>query len=402
MSTIRYVGIDIHKRHVTIAAVNAQQRPMLSPQKVTVARFDAWASTHLLPSDHVALEATTNAWAFYDKLQPIVAEVSVANTHKLRLIGSSASKTDKHDASVLAKLLAAHLLPAIWIPPVHVRHLRSLTSHRTQLIHQRTATKNRLHALLHQHNRVAPTDDPFCAANETWWAELPLSHIERLQLRHYWLIIHHLNQLLNETEAELAQLSATASWGEAMTFLMQLPGVGLYTGMTILAAIGDITRFPSPQQLVGYAGLGARVHASGDTYHTGKISKQGRRELRTTLIMCAWVAVRWSDHWGAVFHSLAKRIGRHKAITAVARKLLVVIWHVLTKRQLDRHADVHAIARSFMRWSELHHLARSQGLRRLDFVKQRLDRLGILRQVSSFRANGRTYFVAFPLDLSNN
>lgn len=80
-----------------------------------------------------------------------------------------------------------------------------------------------------------------------------------------------------------------------MTLLMQLPGIGLYTGMTILAAIGDISRFPSPQQLVGYAGLGARVRASGESYRTGKISKRGRRELRFALIASAWVAVRWSD-----------------------------------------------------------------------------------------------------------
>ena len=119
MSTIRYIGIDVHKRHVTVAAVNAQQEIVLPPQKVTIARLDTWARKHLLPSDQVALEATTNAWVFHDQLILRVAKVSVANTHKLRLIGSSASKTDKHDALVLAKLLAARLLPTIWVPPGH-------------------------------------------------------------------------------------------------------------------------------------------------------------------------------------------------------------------------------------------------------------------------------------------
>jgi hypothetical protein len=161
-----------------------------------------------------------------------------------------------------------------------------------------------------------------------------------------------------------------------------------------LAAIGDIEHFPSARHLVGYAGLGARVRASGATYRTGKITKQGRRELRTALIVCAWSAVRWSAHWSAVFDALAKRIGKHKAITAVARRLLVTIWHVLTRREVDRHANPQAIARSLMTWASFHHLARSQGLHRLDFVKQRLDRLGILRQVSSFRANGRTHYLS--------
>ena len=175
---------------------------------------------------------------------------------------------------------------------------------------------------------------------------------------------------------------------------MQLPGVGLYTGMTILAAIGDIQRFPTPQQLVGYAGLGARVRSSGDTHRTGKISKRGRRELRTALIASAWVAVRWSDYWGLLFAQLARRIGKQKAITAIARKLLVVIWHVWTKQEVDRHADAQAVARSFMTWASQHHLAHSQGLHRLEFVKQRLRLLDIHGKVSSFRANGRTYYLA--------
>jgi len=177
-----------------------------------------------------------------------------------------------------------------------------------------------------------------------------------------------------------------------MTFLMQIPGIGLYTGMTILAAIGDIHRFPHASRLVGYAGPGARVWASGDVVHTGKISKQGRAELRSALIASAWVAVRYSDHWSKLFATLSQRIGKQKAITAIARKILVVIWHVLTKRELDRSAQPIAIARSFMTWSSAHHLAHDLGQKRLCFVRQRLQMLGILDQVPSFRTNGRDHF----------
>jgi transposase len=161
--------------------------------------------------------------------------------------------------------------------------------------------------------------------------------------------------------------------------------------MTILAAIGDIERFPSPAQLVGYAGLGARVHASGDSCRTGKISKQGRRELRTALVNSAWVAVRFSDHWRQQFDRLATRIGKQKAITATARKLLVVIWHVLTKKEADHQADVQAVARSFLRWATEHRLARSQRVHRHDFVRDRLATLGLLEEVRPFRANGRIH-----------
>ncbi len=394
MTAVRYVGLDIHKRHVTVAAVDEQQQVVLAPVKVAVERFGAWAAQHLQATDSVALEATTNSWEFHDELSPLVHQVAVANSFQLKLISSSGRKTDKHDALVLAKLLAAKLLPTVWVPPQHVRDLRALTSHRAELIGERTALRNRLHRLLHAHNLNLPSGQPFSAANEQWWTTLPLSPVECLQVRHFWLSLHHLDALIEDTEACIAQQSATQPWNELMTFVLQLPGIGLYTGMTILAAIGDIARFPSAQQLVGYAGLGARIRASGDVKHTGKISKQGRRELRTTLVTVAWSAVRWSPYWRDLFHAFSKRLGKPKAITAIARKILVVIWHVLSKRELDRHASPAAIARSLMTWSSQHHLARSQSTRRLDFVRQRLDLLGVLQDISTFRANGRAHAIA--------
>lgn len=394
MSPTRYVGLDIHKRQVTVAAVNDQQEVVLAPQKLTLQAFFLWVQRYLQPEDHLALEATTNAWEFYDHLNGRVAEVSVANSFQIKLISASAHKTDKHDALVLAKLLAAHLLPTVWVPPQAVRELRSLTQHRAQLVSQRNALKNQLHAVLHRHNLKLPDKgSPFLTTQEQWWASLPLSPGEQLQVRHFWLTLQHLDTLIEETEAQIAHLSINETWNDPMTRLVQIPGVGLFSGMTILAAVGDITRFPSAQQLVGYAGLGARVHDSAETHRGGKISKQGRRELRTALILCAWSAVRWSAFWRAQFQELAKRIGKYKAITAIARKLLVTIWHVLTRREADRHADPQAVARSLMTWASLYHLAHSLGIHRLDFVRQRLQLLGLLDRVSDFRANGRSHFL---------
>ena len=280
MTAPRYVGIDIHKRHVTVAAVSKQQHEWLAPQKISIQQFTDWAHKHLQASDHVAIEATTNSWAVHDQLVSIVDQVAVANTNKLKMITSSASKTDRHDALVLAKLSAADLLPTIWVPPQDVRELRDITQHRTQLIRDRGAAQNRLHDILHRHNLTLPEGNPFRSTNEGWWKELALSRMEQLQVRHYWETMHLLNQQIAETEAVIAQLSASERWLEPMTFLVQLTGVGLYTGMSILGAIGEIERFPSARKLVGYAGLGARVYATGDAYYTGKITK--KRKMRIT------------------------------------------------------------------------------------------------------------------------
>jgi transposase len=115
--TTRYVGIDVHKRQVVVNVVNAQQQVVMLPKKVSVHGFETWARVHLSADDCLALEATTNAWAFHDQFAPLVGRVVVANSHKIQLISSSPSKTDKHDTLVLAKLQAANLLPAVWVPP---------------------------------------------------------------------------------------------------------------------------------------------------------------------------------------------------------------------------------------------------------------------------------------------
>ena len=143
---------------MTVAAVDAQQQVGLAPGEVAIQHFSAWAKANLKPTDCVALEATSNTWDLYDQLEPLVAEVTVANAHQVKLISSARVKTDKHDALVLAKLLAANLLPAVWVPPVSVRELRGLVAHRERFCRDRRAAKNRLHSVLHRHNLMLPAE----------------------------------------------------------------------------------------------------------------------------------------------------------------------------------------------------------------------------------------------------
>jgi hypothetical protein len=135
--------------------------------------------------------------------------------------------------------------------------------------------------------------------------------------------------------ASLAQLSVCIPWSEDVPFLLQMPGIGLVSAMTILSAIGDIARFPTPKHLVGYADLGAGIRSSGQTSRPGPITRSGRGELRTPPIQVAWAAARYSPYWRDRFSRLAPHKGAQNAITIIARKILVVIWHVLTHRTID-------------------------------------------------------------------
>ena len=159
--------------------------------------------------------------------------------------------------------------------------------------------------------------------------------------------------------------------------------------MTLLAAIGDIARFSAAKQLVGYSGLGAGVHDSGQTHHGGPITKQGRREIRAVMVEAAWVAVARHPHWQRAFQRLAPRIGRGKAVVAIARKLWVVVWYVLSGQVADTHADTAAVARKYFTWGARYRLARHLGLSRALFTRQQLDALGLRDTVAGVAYEGR-------------
>jgi transposase len=373
----RYIGLDLHKHTIMVAGLNAQQEVVLRPRRVALVELEVWAQAHLKATDEVVLEATSNAWWAYDLLTPLVERVVVASPHDVKLIAASLVKTDKKDALTLARLLAVNLVPEVWVPPSEVRELRGLVSHRQRLIRQRTAARNRLRGLLQRHHLLPPEGGLFNQANRAWWHSLSLPPVEQLRSRHDLGLLEVLEPLIAEVEAELARLSVQEPWQSQCAFLIQLPGIGLITAMTILAAVGQIERFPSAKKLVGYSGLGSRIYATGQTQRTGGITKQGRRELRVVLIEAAWIAVQHQPYWRRQFEQLSARRGQHKAIVAIARKLLVVVWHVLSLQALDRQAQPEAITRSFYRWSDTHRLAKQLNLSRAEFVRRELVRLGL-------------------------
>ncbi|MBU0492067.1 MAG: transposase, partial [Chloroflexi bacterium] len=203
-------------------------------------------------------------------------------------------------------------------------------------------------------------------------------------------------------QAQTAQLAETLTAlaahaeRERVVLLIQLPGVGLITALTLLAAIGDVSRFPAAKNLVGYAGLGARVHDSGQTRRTGRITKAGRRDIRFVIVEAAHAACRSHPHWKKELARLEPRLGYNKAIVAIARKLLVAVWHVLTEEGADRFAVPELVARKL-----LHHaytLGRAH--RPADqtagaYVRQQLDRLGLGANLPAIRW-GPNRSVALP------
>jgi transposase len=250
-----------------------------------------------------------------------------------------------------------------------------LIAHRQRLVKMRTMTHNRLHSVVHRNNLLPPEGGFFADKNRSWWESLSLSPVEKLQTSQNLAMLDRLESLIAEVDQELARLSTSSPWSEQAPYLLQLPGFGLINAMTILSAIGDITRFPTSKKLVGYAGLGGSVHDSGQSHFTGPITKQGRKELRWALVEAAWIAVEHHPFWKQEFHKLNHHMKTTKAIVAIARRLLVAIWHVMSERIADRKADPEMVAFKLMKWSwQLNDLLRG-GLTTRQFVRYQLMQL---------------------------
>ena len=284
----RYIAIDIHKHYVVLGGMDPQKEWVLRTRKVRMSRFPEWVLKNLNPTDAVVIESTSNAWEIYDLIAPLVRKIVVANPLKVGQIAGAKVKTDRLDVERLLTLLIADIVPEVWVPPDHVRDLRSLISHRWRIQKQITMTKNRLQSFIHRFNLLPPEGKLFSEDNRSWWEEQEFSTMVRLQIEQDLLLMEHLTDHKEVIHQELACLSNRTPWAEDVVFLMQVPGLGIVLSMTVLSAIGDISRFEHAKNLVGYAGLGAGVHDSG-LKHQGKgITKAGRKELRWAMVEAAW------------------------------------------------------------------------------------------------------------------
>ncbi len=387
----RFVALDVHRHYLMVGAVDLQQQVVLSPRRFGFAAFAEWASAHFTHADAVVLEATSHAWLLYDQLQPLVAEVVVAHPQAVKLIAAARVKTDSRDTIKLASLLAANLIPAVWVPPQAVRELRALVTHRNRLVQQRTQAANRLHSVLQRHNLEPPPGQPFALHQRECWLALDLPFAEKLRVPQAMRLYQTLEKLIQESEAELGRLSTCDPWVKQVPFLVQLPGLGVLSAMRLLAAIGEISRFPSAKHLVGYAGLGARVPQSGETHRGGRITKEGRSDLRGVLVEAAWVAVEHHPHGKAQFERFSRRIGQQKAIVAIARKLLVTIWHVLNQQEADGHAQIEAVTRQLLHWMSSTGTTPGKQRNRLLLLSNYLDQLGLSEDVEPVNYHGSTY-----------
>ena len=225
----------------------------------------------------------------------------------------------------MAQLLRADLLPEAWIAPPEVRQLRALLRHRAQVVRLRTLLRNRVHAVLADHGYGRPAGC-WSGAGREWLSSLDLPEVSAEVISDALALIDALQSVIDRLDAEVRGHARSDPRVEILT---QLPGVGPFTALVLLAEIGDITRFASARKLASWAGLTPTVRGSDRTVRHGHISKQGSAWVRWVLCEAAQKAKRHPDY-APSSQGIAGRRGTKIATTAIARKLLTRAYHLLT------------------------------------------------------------------------
>jgi transposase len=325
---MRVIALDVHRSFAEVAIheeglVRSAGRIVLEHD--TVVGF----ARSLRRDDHVVLEATGNTAAIVRLLAPHARRVAVANPRLVRLIAEAKVKTDRIDAKVLAQLYAAGFLPEVWLPDEATELRRRLVAQRAQVVAHMTRLKNRIHSVLHANLIPRYRGELFSRAGRAWLDAQAVPEDQRLAVRRH---LDELDRLATDLAALERALAERALDDDRVRRLMTVGGINATVAVAVLAAIGDVRRFPAPARLVAYLGLDPKVRQSGDRpAQHGRISKQGRAHARAMLVEAAWAVAATPGPLRAFFLRVKDRRGKQVAAVATARKLAVLIWHLLTK-----------------------------------------------------------------------
>jgi transposase len=329
---MRYIGADLHKHSITFCVVELVKGKTKVVQRRRILCKDVPAIDEFLEShspSELVVEATIGFDWFAAVAERKVSRVALAHAGKLRVIAESTRKTDKIDAFVLAEFLAKDMIPEAWRPTPRVRQHRTLLRRRCKVQGRITSIKNTMRGLLARYN-----EDRQNLFTKVGWAEvqsLKLHEHEKWVLMDLHEELIQQRQRLKQCDAQLEVFgsSAPVAEREAREVLASMPGIGPVTINTVLAELGDWTRFHSGNAVVAFAGLNPGVRESESKRIDLKLTKMGSPLLRWIMIQLAHRMKRTTARWKRTFERLAIRVGKKKATCAIARRLLLVIFAML-------------------------------------------------------------------------
>jgi len=322
----RYVGVDLHRNQFTVCVRLENGRTYLRVWKLeALPQF----VKKLRANDEVAIEATGNTRLFYDAVQPHVARVVVVATNQFRVITQSVKKTDANDAQLLALYLEKGLLSEVRMKDQPHGQIASLTKTRDALVKLRTALKNKVNNILSARGINLAKEALSSERKLDEVLELPFEELVWIELRVIVAQIRSLNQSIRELEGIIAQEGSKLEGHKNLT---SIKGIGKITGAILLSVIGDVNDFPDEHRLASYFGIVPRVSNSNESERSGRIHKLGSKLGRTALVQSALIAANYNSYLKRFYERVKARRGAGRAIIALARKFLGIIYRTLKNK----------------------------------------------------------------------
>jgi transposase len=366
----RVAALDIGKAElVCCARVPYEGRAGRRCQDVetysTMTRSLLGMSDHLrcLGVTRVVMEATSDYWKpVYYLLEAQGFQTWLVNARDVKHLPGR-PKTDKLDAVWLAKVAERQMLRPSFVPPPQIRRLRDVTRYRVDLIEVRTAEKQRVEKLLEdaQIKLSVVASDIFGVSGREMMAALiggqtnpkTLAQLARASMRrkipmleeaftgfftdHHGFLLAKMLGRIDALSADIAELDTAieemvAPFARAVERLDEIPGIGATAAAIVIAEIGlDMTRFPTPAHLASWARFAPGVKESAGKKKGRGCTGHGNRYLARVLGEAAVGAGRTDTFLGERYRRIARRRGKKKAIVAVGRSMLVIIWHLLAE-----------------------------------------------------------------------
>ena len=326
-----YLGIDLHKKS-SVWVMMDEKRNVVWHDTFASHPFDISAGIAKIPAPlanvKVAIEPVCG-WRWVTKqLEEAGLEVHIANPAKVRLIAESKQKTDFNDARTLADLLRAGMLPESYRVADEIYDLRVIVRERYFLISKRTDVKNRIHGLATtQGLHLVSGGNPISKRGKKWAEE---SNDETLRELHE--VIEELN---GHIDMLTKKIEKTAKELPQARLLMTMPGVGTITALTVIAEVGDFSRFKSAKQLASFAGLVPKQRSSGEKVRLGGITHLGSKYLRTAMVETAMrIRPGYAPELQRYVDDLKLHTSPKRARVALARKMLTIMW-LMVKENME-------------------------------------------------------------------
>jgi len=312
------LGIDLNKNKSTWKLLDSNRsviwskNVMCQPESLELAIKQLPVNPVNLP---VAIEPTCG-WRWVSRLlEKNNCDVHIANPYKLRLIAESKKKTDEEDAKTLAEFLLIGYLPESYMVTDEIEEWRQLVRTRVSIVEARTKIKNQINSLLTATRPISKKQS------------LP----DDLKIQELASLIKEQTIHIQTLEKEIKKIVMA---DPVCQLLLPIPAVGVVTALSIVAEVGDFSRFKSADKLASYAGLVPSQRSSGESIRYGHIVKTGSKLLRTTLVETAMrFRPKYDTRLNTWFERVKKDRGAMRARTALAHKLLTIMWSMVKNNQ---------------------------------------------------------------------